>query len=374
MTLSVERLKCVEAFEALLPEWEALEALLSPRTPFTSPIWNQLWWKYFAHQGLLRHDECFVHALRDDSGRLVAVAPLMRTYQPAFGPLRFCKLQFFGTDPSLTEIRGIICQVERQGEVVHALMDHFEGSNNKWELFEWSGIHLDGEAHKRLASAGDIITRRTLPDYVISLPRSWEEFHSRLSNNTRKSLRKGYEFIDREGHKIALRVTESPGELGDALERFFSLHKARAKATGMKPHRDSFRHTKHRNFLSEIVDHMGARGLLRVFQLESGSEIIASRIAFALGGELYLYFSGYDPRWRKYGVMTTLMVETIKWAIEHGYTLINLSTGKDISKLRWKPTEINVLDVAQSPPSLRGKLTLRSEQWLHRHGRDDVIR
>jgi CelD/BcsL family acetyltransferase involved in cellulose biosynthesis len=375
MTLSVERLTYVEAFEGLLPEWEALEALLSPRTPFTSPIWNKFWWKYFARQGFLQRDECFVHALRDDSGRLVAVAPLMRTYQPAFGPLRFCKLQFFGTDPSLTEIRGIICQAEREGEVVAALTDHFGGSNhNNWELFEWSGIRLDGEAYKRLASAGDIITRRTLPDYVISLPGSWEEFHSRLSNNTRKSLRKGYEFIDRDGHKIALRVTESPGEFGDALKRFFSLHKARARARDMKPHRDSFRSTKHRDFLNEIVDHMGARGLLRVLQLESGGEIIASRIGFALGKELYLYFSGYDPRWRKYGVMTTLMVETIKWAIEHGYTIINLSTGKDMSKLRWKPTEINILDVAQSPPSLRGKLTLRPEQWLRRHDRGDVIR
>ena len=375
MTLNVERLTYIEAFEALLPEWEALDAQLSPRTPFTSPIWNKLWWKYFARQGLLRHDECFVHTLRDHSGRLVAIAPLMRTYQPAFGPLRFCKLQFFGTDPSITEIRGIICHVERQGEVVDALMDHFAGGNNNdWELFEWSGIRLDGAAYKKFASAGDIITRRTLPDYVISLPKSWEEFQSRLSNNTRKSLRKGYEFIDRDGHKIALRVAESHSELGDALKRFFSLHRARSGAADMKPHRDSFRPTKHRDFLREIVDHMGTRGLLRVLQLEVGGEIIASRIAFALGRELYLYFSGYDPRWRKYGVMTTLMVETIKWAIEHGYEIINLSTGKDLSKLRWKPTEINVLDVAQSPPSLRGKLTLRSDQWLHRHGRDDVIR
>lgn len=42
-----------------------------------------------------------------------------------------------------------------------------------------------------------------------------------------------------------------------------------------------------------------------------------------------------------YGVMTTLMIETIKWAIEHKFAFINLSTGKDLSKLRWKPTEIS---------------------------------
>lgn len=369
MTLNVERLTHAEAFGALTPEWEALDAGLFPRTPFTSPMWNQHWWKYFARKGPLRYDEFFVHALRDDTGRLVAVAPLMRTYQPSFGPLRLCKLQFFGTDPSLTEIRGIVCPVERQGEVVDALIDYFRSHNDSWELFKWSGIRLDGEAHKKFVSTDYVRTERILPDYVTSLPRSWEEFKSRLSNNTRKSLRKGYEFIDRDGHKIALRVTERHDELDDALERFFVLHKARSRSSDMKSHRDSFAQRKHRDFLRDIAQGMGARDLLRFFQLEIDGEIIASRMAFALDEELYLYFSGFDPTWKKYGVMTTLMVEIIKWAIERGFSLINLSTGTDQSKLRWKPTEIVLQDVVQSSPSLRGQFALKSELWLRRNGR-----
>ena len=70
MTLIVERLSHAEAFEKLVPEWEALDARLTPRTPFTSPIWNQIWWKYLARRESLRNDEFFVHAVRD-SGRLV---------------------------------------------------------------------------------------------------------------------------------------------------------------------------------------------------------------------------------------------------------------------------------------------------------------
>ena len=42
-------------------------------------------------------------------------------------------------------------------------------------------------------------------------------------------------------------------------------------------------------------------GHLRLFELEIGGNIIASRLAFVLGPDLYLYFSGYDPSWRKYG-------------------------------------------------------------------------
>jgi CelD/BcsL family acetyltransferase involved in cellulose biosynthesis len=372
MTLNVERLTYAEAFGTLRSEWEALDAELYPRTPFTSPMWNQHWWNYFARKGLLRYDEFFLHALRDDTGRLVAVVPLMRTYEPSFGPLRLCKLQFFGTDPSITEIRGIVCPVERQGEVVNALIDYFKVNNNNWSLFKWSGIRLDGEAHKNFGGTDYVRTERILPDYVISLPRSWDEFKSKLSNNTRKSLRKGYEFIDRDGHKVSFVVTERRDELDDPLELFFKLHKARSMSADMKSHRDSFAQRKHRNFLRDIVEGMGDRDVLRFFQLEINGKIIASRVAFALDGELYLYFSGFDPAWKKYGVMTTLMVEIIKWAIERGFSLINLSTGTDQSKLRWKPTEIALQDVVQSSPSLHGQLALRSELWLRRCARGEV--
>ena len=367
MTLTVERLTQAEAFGTLTPEWEALDAGLYPRTPFTSPIWNRLWWKYFARKGPLRYDEFFVHTLRDQAGRLVAVAPLMRTYQPSFGPLRLCKLQFFGTDPSLTEIRGLVCSAEWQGEAVDALIDYFRVNDRNWELFKWSGIRLDGEAHRKFLDADGVRTERVLPDYVTPLPESWEKFKSRLSNNTRKSLRKGYEFVDRDGLKILFQVIERRDEIEDALRRFFTLHRARSTSVDMTSHRDSFAERTHRKFLKDVALGMAACDQVRFFELEIGGEIIASRVAFALDKELYLYFSGFDPKWKKYGVMTTLVVEIIKWAIEHGFSLVNLSTGTDQSKLRWKPIEIVLHDVVQSSPSLRGRLALQWELSLRRY-------
>src|SRR5882757_11553679 len=88
MTLLVERLTCSEAFNELRPEWELLDARLWPRTPFSSPLWNQLWWKHFGTQGFTQKHEFFLHTLRDSEGQLVAVAPLMLTRRPSFGPLR----------------------------------------------------------------------------------------------------------------------------------------------------------------------------------------------------------------------------------------------------------------------------------------------
>ena len=50
---------------------------------------------------------------------------------------------------------------------------------------------------------------------------------------------------------------------------------------------------------------------------------------------MYLYFSGFDPRWSDYAVMTTTLVEAVKYAQNHQIKTINFSIGHDVSKSRW---------------------------------------
>lgn len=365
MTLEIRKLTVAEAFGDLFSEWQQLDAQISPRTPFTSPLWHQLWWRHFARSGSLKRDEFFVHSVRDADGHLVAVLPLVKIFRPAYGPIRFCKIQFFGADPSLTEIRGIICHPERQKEVVEALLSYLKINHADWDIFKWSGVRTDVEAQRPLEALQHAAVERSLPDYVVTLPGSWEEFHSRLSNNTRKSLRKGYEFIDRDGHKLEFRVIDRRDEVNQAVHRFLSLHRARSQAGDMAYHRDNFAIKRHRQFLADAIDGFAAQGRARAFEMHVNGRLAAIRLAFAFDNELYLYFSGLDPEWKKYGVMTTLMVEVIKWAIEHKLGVLNLSTGTDLSKLRWKPSEITFLDINQPSCSLRGQLVMRAESWLH---------
>ncbi|WFU79151.1 GNAT family N-acetyltransferase [Bradyrhizobium sp. CIAT3101] len=360
MSLIVNRLSHSAAFQNLRREWEELDSGLTNRTPFTSPIWNELWWKHFSRSGLLRHDEFFIHEVRKPNGELFAIAPLMRTCEPNLGPIRARKVQFFGTDPSLTEIRGIISKAEHQRDALSALAKHFSEKENNWDVFKWSGVRAEAVVQLPL---GKLRTERLLPDYIVNLPGRWQDLHSTLSNNTRKSIRKGYEFLERDGHQPSLRVAESLAGDDEILRRFFRLHQARSSAEDMKQHRDNFHTAQSRRFLDDVIGTMGSRGLVRIFELEVSGEIVASRIAFGLGRDIYLYFSGFEPSWKKYGVMTTLVVEIIKWAIERGFNTLNLSTGRDQSKLRWLPTETVLHDIVQSTESVRSQLIARSELW-----------
>jgi CelD/BcsL family acetyltransferase involved in cellulose biosynthesis len=128
----------------------------------------------------------------------------------------------------------------------------------------------------------------------------------------------------------------------------------RSRAPFAPEHPDVFAAERSRSFLREYLAYASETGSAVLFELLVDGEVVASRIAFVLGDSLYLYFSGYHPRMSRYSVMTTCTMEAIKWAIKTGFKTINLSTGRDQSKLRWRPTEVPLIEVDLVASSWRG--------------------
>lgn len=369
MTFQIEQLSGPEALVALSAEWESLEAEIRPRTPFTSPLWTGLWWKHFRQNRTLVRDEFFCHTLRDRSGQLVAVAPLMVRHWPAVGPVRIRLLQFFGADPSITEIRGVICYPDRQDEVIGALAKYLLGRKDRWDVFWWTGIKRESSAYNALVTRRELITDCELPAYILRLPDTWDKLRANVSSNMRKNIRKSYEFLERDGHSLTFRAIAQPKAVPAALERFFILHAARADVAGMIQHPNKFASPRNRRFCAEYAQRMADCGQLRLFELEIDGNVVASRMGFIFDSELYLYFAGYNPKWRKYSVMTTLMSETMKWAIDGGIQTVNLSTGKDLSKVRWRPTQVVYQNALQVAPTIRGRLSFLAYDALVRRPR-----
>jgi CelD/BcsL family acetyltransferase involved in cellulose biosynthesis len=370
-SLRVEKIDCISRLEALAPEWAELERRIRPRTPFTSPLWNLLWWKHFRARGALVRDELFAHAVRSPDGELLAVAPLMVTHRPAVGPIRLRQLQFFGADANLTEVRGLVSSRIDQDEMIATLVRHLGQRARHWDWLEWSGI--DGGSS---ASGNDPEARAQegIPLYYLSLPGRWEQFKSSLPRNTKEALRKCYNSLRRAGHGWTFEVVQEPGEVPAALSTFFRLHRARAVAPGMVAHPDVFSTWTARRFFTDYVTEMAALGKLSIFQVRVDGQTVATRVGFLLGDELYLYYSGYDTRWSRFSVMTTVVAEAIRWAIEKGLRVVNLSTGQDVGKLRWRPAVTMFGQVVIPAPSVRGVLALGAYDWVSRGIRSSSLR
>jgi len=191
---------------------------------------------------------------------------------------------------------------------------------------------------------------------VLDLPTTWEEFRAGLKRNIRESLRHCYNSLKRDGHAFTMTLASSPDAVREAVEVLFVLHALRAAMPGTIEHPNRFAGAGLRQFLQEACGELAARDIARVFQLTIDGRVVASRIGFEVGDSLYLYYSGFDPDWSKYSVMTTVVAEAIKYAIQRGLKTVNLSPGNDVSKTRWSPREVPQQIANERSGRLRSRL------------------
>ena len=371
--LHVRLLESPKELRAIAGECDAVASRMQPRLPFATSRWLSCWWEHYRERRLLVRDRFFVHTVRDDENNLVAVAPLMLTERPGSGPLRSRGLSFFGGDKNVTELRGLICAPEHEAAVVRELLAHLAQRRDEWDWLLWNGVGRDTEAYSVLNEARNFEWSRETTDYVLPLPASWEEFRAGRSRNIKESLRKCYNSLKRDRHEFSFRVVSDPSALPAALRQFFELHARRASASDLVHHEDVFAIPRARDFLLDLSTSPSVALSLRVFQLEIANRVVASRLGFVLGDELYLYFSGFDPAWGAYSVMTTTVAEAIKWAIENQMKLVNLSPGTDVSKTRWGATAITTNSGVLLSSTRRGKLAFGMLTELSQRSRPGTL-
>lgn len=355
--LTIETVETVAAMAALEADWRALEMRCQINLPFQTWIWNDVWWHHFAENRLGVRDSLRVLAIRTPDRELVGVAPLMLSRRPGLGLLCLRILGALGADPNITELRVPLADPAHEMQVYAALLEHLRIRAREWDWITWSGLRVGGEPEKLVATAPEVSFVREIPNYILELPATWDEFKASRPRNIKESMRKCYNSLKRDHHVFAFAVATTSSEVKVALERFIELHTTRSQLKETVHHANVFASPNARAFLFEICERFAAAGQMRIFQLRVGSTIVAVRIGFALGDTLYLYYSGYDPDWAKYSVMTTTVAEALKFAVEHGFRHVNLSTGNDVSKTRWGPQEVVYREARQLSLSWRGRLS-----------------
>jgi CelD/BcsL family acetyltransferase involved in cellulose biosynthesis len=334
--LVVETIRDEDGLRALEPEWIALENEARNTLPFRTAAWTLAWWKHLRRQCSAVQDHLSLRALRTADGKLVGVAPLMITERPGRGFIRTRCLQFIGTDPNVTEMRGGLWAPDYEQACLQALKAAVTREACEWDWMVWNGIPADSAAAAALHGVRwNAYTRY----YTLRLEGDWPAFKSKLRRNVKESLRKCYNSLKRAGLDYALEVVTDREEMKDALHDFFRLHAQRASYPGSIRHPNIFASSEARAFLVDVCERLSERGQARVFRLRVGGSLVATRVAFVMGGTLYLYFSGYEREFGKYSVMTTLLSEVIQRAFGEGLSSMNLSTGNDVSKTRWAPRE-----------------------------------
>ncbi len=369
-SLVVQAIESISGFRALEAEWRGLFASSDPLLPFSTFDWADCWWEHFAQQGLLRADHLYVCVVRDVTGEVLGIAPLMETHRPGVGPVKSRALQFFGADRNLTEIRTVLCAPNRQREVFRALLDHVSQRKDDW--IHWAAV--PDSCMDDLHAAPGLLFDREIPDYILPLPESWDAFQKSLKRNVKESLRKCYNSLKRDNLSFEFEVITEPREVRQACGDLIRLHGLRADQNAATKHANVFATVASQKFLIDLTHRFARQNILRVFALRIGNERVAMRMGFQFDRSLYLYYSGYLPEFSKYSVMTTTVAESLKWAIANGVTSVNLSTGTDVSKTRWGPEMHAYQAVVVRPPQLRARLAFQAFKYARLIGLHPRIR
>jgi CelD/BcsL family acetyltransferase involved in cellulose biosynthesis len=358
--LTVEVATTAKRLAALKPEYDHLNVVCRNTLPFALHEWHAVWWDHLAKTAGAVRDELRIHVVRDDHGECVAIVPLVSTRREV-GYFRTESLSLLGADPNFTELRFPLVAPRHEKAVADAVSRSL-ATEGDWDWVQWSGIQ--GPFGEALGATTSLAWQPPALDYVLDLAPTWDGFRGGLKRNIRESLRHCYNSLKRDGLSFELEVAQAPGAVRNALHTFFSLHVMRAGLTRTVTHPDRFPSETSRRFLYEVCDRLAARGVVRVFILKIRGCVVAVRIAFVVGEHLYLYYSGFDPRWAKYSVSTTIVAEALKYAIEQGLTGANLSTGTDVSKTRWGARLVPYQEAIQTRPRVRSRVTYAAYRRL----------
>jgi CelD/BcsL family acetyltransferase involved in cellulose biosynthesis len=283
-------------------------------------------------------------------------------------------VNLLGADPAVTEIRAALIEPGYESLAARAVQDRLAKLGG-WDWVHWTGI--SGPVAEPLALGRRLRWQPVLSDFVLDLAPTWEEFRLDLKRNIRESLRHCYNSLKRDGHEFEFEVMQDPAEMRAGLERFLELHALRANMQTSVIHPNRFESQVSREFLHDVCGRLAERGIVRLFALKIGAQAVAMRIGFVVGENLYLYYSGFDPEWSRYSVMTTTVAEAIKYAIAHGLKSVGLSPNKDFSKTRWGPRQVDYKAAIEQGAGLRSRLASRAylkassdpagQSWLLKH-------
>ena len=350
--MSAELVANVEGIRALSAEYEHLYRISGNQLPFARQEWHLAWCDHLLSQTRRASQEPLFCITRKADGTCTAIVPLILTHR-RLGPLKVAALGLVGADPALTEIRNPLVAPGYERATVRAVHERL-ATLRGWDWIQWSGI--SAALAEALSLEATPQWYQTIDDYVLDLPGDWPELRLKFTRNLRESLRHCYNSLRRAGHTFEFVVARDRVEVRWALYRFLQLHTLRANMPWGPPHADRFTARSLRAFLYDVCDRLAQRDVVRVFQLRIADEVIASRIGFVVGDSLYLYYSGFDPAWARFSVMTTTVAEALRYAIASGLKTVNLSVTSDQAKERWHPRRVDYFSAVVDRGSIRSRL------------------
>ena len=345
--LYVERVTTFDEFCALEEHWNQL-ATYSVTTIFLTFTWLVEWWKVFGEDYKL----WILVACRDSD--ILGILPLMIQVRSGI----FRHLLFMGEDDTTPNHLDVIARPEDQQAVLAAFARHITLASAEWDVLDLNKFPGDGSSaaelqtflqSMNLSSSLEIYT--TCP-YVV-LPDSFDLYLGSRSKSTRRDFRRDKRILKRDFPDSRFGTVQDPEDLDRVLDAMIGFHQARWTGRG---YTGTFSSPRLIRFFKDVARHTMQAGMLRLYYLQVGDEIVAVKYDFRLAESMQSYLGGFDPRWSKYGPGNLTLGFAIEQAIVEHAQIYDFLEGNEPHKRRWMTDTRDNVRLRAFAPRFRGVL------------------
>jgi len=345
-----------DGFAALSAEWNELLQHSAADTIFLTHQWQSIWWRH------LGDGTPMLIAFRDESGRLVGLAPL---YGALTGEGEWALNTIGCVDVS--DYLDIITRRGREQAVYAALLDLLDAPDAfdfTWDALDLCNVPQNSPTLELLgpmaAARGYQVTSQ-MQDVcpIVTLPGSWDDYLAGLASKDRRELRRklrkanphaGVEWYivgsvgATEG--VGLALLEQNGLLADSFGRPYPpriIEKVRPEhdlpaemekflhlMAFSHPDKAEFLHAEHRAFIHAIAQAAWAAGWLELAFLTIEGEPAATALNFCYHDRTLLYNSGLDAaRFLRLSPGIVLTAFLIRHSIQAGREVFDFMRGDE---------------------------------------------
>jgi CelD/BcsL family acetyltransferase involved in cellulose biosynthesis len=161
--------------------------------------------------------------------------------------------------------------------------------------------------------------------FEMDLPAFFDEYLERLSAKQRHEVRRKLRRLSEEGN-IEFRFINEGASVPAAMDDFFKMF------VESRSDKADFMTEKMASFFRLLADTMARAGLLRLGVLSLDARPLAEIMCFDYQDCLYLYNSGYDPRYTSLSAGLLSKVLAVKDSIEKGKKRFDFLKGAEVYK------------------------------------------
>jgi CelD/BcsL family acetyltransferase involved in cellulose biosynthesis len=360
--MNIQIIRNWEKLSTLDKDWNCLLQESNADTVFLTWEWISAW-----RDAVASNSPLMTIVIRDDGGRLIAIAPFYVGSLRLLKVLAFRCLRLLGDYLCGAEYPNVIIRKGSEDVTVPLIAEVLRENRTEWDciwapnLASWR--HSD-QSFMGIALNGGFHYRKCPCDFsAIAIPGDYESYEKCLSKNARHDLRRTTKKVVRDfgGEMVLCRNKE---ELGAMLPELFRLNRERWLSAGV--HAGTFRYPQRKVFYQQLSETMLSKDRLGFYGLRVHGQFRALFYGYIYRDTYIAMSLGYDTEFESQhhtSAANVLFGLIIKDLICKGIREFDYLGGKNDYKFRWgaQPREGSHILLCNS--TLKGKVLNRSRMW-----------